>query len=518
VSADLILAIDLGTSGPKVGLADMSGRVHATEFEPVPLHLLPGGGAEQDPRDWWQAIATAARRLLERDSGAASSIAAIACTAQWSGTVAVDGAGHPMGNAIIWMDTRGAAHIADLIGGWFRVEGYGIRKLRTWMRLTGGAPARSGKDALAHILWLRSADPDRYRDASVLLEPKDYLNLHLTGKAAATYDSITLHWITDNRRPDRVRYHPGLLRLTGLTEEKLPPLVPATAVLGRLLAEPAAELGIPAGVPVVAGTPDLQSAAVGSGSVADFSPHLYVGTSAWIGAHVPFKKTDLLHNIASLPSPLPGRFFVANEQETAGACLDFLSGLFPDWSGDRPSLYRHLDDIAAATPPGAGGVVFTPWLVGERTPVEDAAVRGGFFNLSLGTTRDDLVRAVFEGVAHNARWLLGYVERFCGRRLEPITFVGGGAHSDIWSQVFADVLERPVRQAADPDSVNLRGAALLAALALGRLELRAIPRAVPIRRTYHPEERHRDLYDGRFREFVNLYRANRRILRRLNTP
>lgn len=515
VTADLVLAVDLGTSGPKVGLVTLSGRVHAASFEPVDLLLFSGGGAEQDPHAWWRAITVAARRLFDAEPEAAARVAAVACTAQWSGTVAVDGAGQPLGNAIIWMDTRGAPHVADLIGGPVRVQGYQPLKLATWIRLTGGAPARSGKDPIAHIRWLRAERAEVYAAAAAFLEPKDYLNLRLTGRAAASYDSIALHWVTDNRRLDSVRYDAGLLRLAGLTEDQLPELVPATSVLGPLLPGPAAELGIAAGVPVVAGSADVQTAAVGSGAVADYDPHLYVGTSAWLSAHLPDKRTDLLHNIASLPAPLPGRYFVANEQETAGACLDYVGRLlFPDLGG--PELYRHLDAVAASAEPGAGRVIFTPWLYGERTPVEDATVRAGFFNQSLTTTRADLVRAVLEGVALNTRWLHTYVEKFCKRKLGPITFVGGGARSDLWAQIFADVLGRPIRQADQPEWVNLRGAALLAAAALNHLDVAAIPAAVPIRHTYLPDARLRARYDEAFRAFVGIYRANRGIYRKLN--
>ncbi len=515
MSSDLIFATDLGTSGPKVGLVDITGKVLDTDFEPVDLYLLPGGGAEQDPRQWWSALGIASRRLMERNSGA--TVVGVGTTAQWSGTVAVDEHGDPLGNAIIWMDSRGASLLAERIGGAVSFEGYSLRKLWRWIRLTGGAPGRAGKDPIAHILWLEAADPERYRETTTFLEPKDYLNLRMTGVPAASYDSMTLHWVTDNRRLDAVDYHPRLLRLAGLPREKLPPLLQATDVVGTLQAGAAGHLGLPAGIPVAAGTADLQSAGIGSGCVTDFAAHLYVGTSAWINTHVPFKKTDLLHSLAALPSPLPGRYFLANEQETAGACLDYLGAVFfPDWAGPDNDLYRHLDEIAAEAPAGAGGVIFTPWLLGERTPVEDSTLRAAFLNQSLNTTREHLVRAVFEGVAMNARWLLQYVERFCKRPLGGLTFVGGGARSDVWCQVFADVLNRPIRQVADPSSVNLRGAALLASLALERIDLEGVAAAVPIKATYRPNAAHRDVFDRGFEAFIDAHKATRGISRRLN--
>jgi xylulokinase len=511
-----ILAIDLGTSALKVALVSMAGEVVASEQETCRVELLPDGGAEQDPEEWWALIARAASRLVARCVVAPESVVGVSCTAQWSGTVPVDDRGRPIRNAIIWMDSRGAPYARRITSGPVRVQGYGADKLARWIRKTAGIPAQSGKDPIAHILWLKHQEPDTYHRARLFLEPKDWLNLRLTGRAAASYDSIALHWVTDNRSPDRIRYDPALLRLAGLERSQLPDLLAATDVLGPLLPGPAGALGVPAGIPVVAGTPDLQSAAIGSGATRDFQAHLYVGTSSWLTCHVPFKKTDLLRNIASLPSAIPGRYFVADEQETAGAALTFLRDrvLF---AGDAPAdAYREFDRMAADAPPGSGGVIFTPWLYGERTPVEDRFVRGGFHNLSLSTGRDELVRAVFEGVALNARWLLQAVERFSRRRMAPIRFIGGGARSGIWCQIFADVLDRTIEQVADPVNANARGAGMLAAVAIGELEFDQVADRVRVAKSYQPDPKTKELYDELFGEFVGLYRRNRKAHARMN--
>jgi len=244
---------------------------------------------------------------------------------------------------------------------------------------------------------------------------------------------------------------------------------------------------------------------------------LYVGTSSWLTCHVPFKKTDLMHNMASLPSPVPQRYFVANEQETAGAALTFLRDRML-YDGDPPaSAYAEFDRMAGQAEPGSGGVIFTPWLYGERTPVEDRFVRGGFHNLSLSSCRADLVRAVFEGVALNSRWLLGAVERFTRHRLEPIRFIGGGARSAVWCQIFADVLGRAIEQVADPVNANARGAGMLAAVALGELTFDQVPDRVQVARSYPPDPARTGLYDGLFREFTGLYRRNKKAHARLNS-
>ncbi len=526
MSGRYVLAVDLGTSACKVALATIAGDIAALETEEIPLHLLPGGGAEQDPEDWWNAIKKGTARLLARGIASRDEIVAVACTAQWSGTVAVDKNGRPLMPAIIWMDSRGARYAHTITKGPLSIQGYGLDKLWRWVRKTAGIPAGSGKDSIAHILYLKHERPEIYRTTYKFLEPKDYLNLRLTGQFAASYDSIALHWVTDNRDLARVHYDDELLRLAGIDREKLPDLKQAVDILGPLRPEAAADLGMTTDTVVVMGTPDVQSAAIGSGATRDFQAHLYVGTSSWLTCHVPYKKTDLFHNMATLPSAIPGRYFVANEQESAGVCLTFLRDnvffhedeLLAAAGEAKPARNAHqaFDRLAAQAPPGSGGVIFTPWLYGERTPVEDRFIRGGFHNLSLQTTRPDLVRAVFEGVAYNTRWLLGAVEGFVHRRLDPIRFIGGGARSDVWSQIFADVLDRTIEQVRDPVEANVRGAAILAAVALGHLTFDAVTDRVQVASVFHPSPDNRHRYDELYRAFLDLYRRNRKIHARLN--
>jgi xylulokinase len=518
----VILAIDLGTSGPKVALATTGGQVIGYEFEKTELILLPNGGAEQSPADWWRAIKTAAHRLLARKLAPVDAIVAICCTTQWSGTVAVDRAGEPLMNAIIWLDTRGAPYVKPVAGGQPEIGGYNAWKLFHWIRLTGGIPGFAGKDPIAHILYLKHERPEIYANTFKFLEPKDHINQRLTGQFAASYDSIALHWLTDNRDIRRVVYHDWLVKQSTVDRDKLPELRQAVDILGPIRPGVAAELGVPRDIPVVMGTPDVQSAAVGSGAVRDFEAHLYVGTSSWLACHVPFKKTDVFHGIAALPSAIPGRYLVSNDQETAGACLTFLRDniLYHQdellAEADVPDIYKVLDRIVERTPAGSDRLIFTPWLYGERTPVDDHTIRGGLYNLSLHTTREHILRAIFEGVAYNSRWLLGYVEKFIKRRLDPIHIIGGGAQSDAWCQVYADVLNRAVRQVRDPILANVRGAAFLAAVALGYMSFDDIPERVQIAHTYTPNPDNRRIYDELFREFVGIYKTNKKMYARLN--
>jgi xylulokinase len=310
--------------------------------------------------------------------------------------------------------------------------------------------------------------------------------------------------------------------MSTLEREKLPDLRRAVDILGPIRKEVAEELGLKENTKVVMGTPDMQSAAIGSGAVRDYEAHLYVGTSSWLICHVPYKKTDVFHNIASIPAAIPDMYFVVNEQEIAGASLRFLCDniLYPKdeepQTEEPPEVYKTFDRIVESVPAGSDKVIFTPWLYGERTPVEDHSVRSGFFNQSLTTTRRHLIRAVFEGVAYNSRWLLTYVEKFIRRRLDPINMIGGGANSNVWCQIHADVFDRTIRQVKNPIEANVRGAALLASVALGYLAVDEVPKHVKIARVYEPDSKNRKIYDTLFQEFVNIYRSNKRIYERLN--
>lgn len=517
-----ILAIDLGTSGPKTAVITTRGEVLVSAVEATQLFLLPGGGAEQSPEDWWNAIRRATHSLWKERPDLSSRIKAVAVTAQWSGTVAVDQDGKPLMNAVIWMDSRGSPDVRAITDGFPRFEGFGLAKLTQWLRLTGGIPGHSGKDSIAHILYIRRAHPDIYEKTATFLEPKDYLNLVLTGERAAGFDSIALHWVTDNRNIKKINYHDGLLKMAGLQRGQLPQLKQAADVLGTVRPVIAEELGIPSDAKVIVGTPDVQSAAIGSGAVRDFEAHLYIGTSSWLTCHVPFKKTDIFSNMASLPSAVPGRYFIANEQETSGYCLTFLrdklffpkDALTPE--GPPANVYESFSELAGQAPAGSGRLLFLPWLYGERTPVENSTLRGGFLNLSLDTTRAEMVRSVMEGVAYNSRWLMGAVERFIGRKLPWINVIGGGARSDVWCSILADVLDRPIRQVADPIAANARGAAFLAAVALGERSFDDIGDVTAIRHTYEPRAEHRSIYSEMYSAFQESYSKNRKMFAKLN--
>ncbi len=534
-----VLAVDLGTSGAKVALIGIDGRVAAWEFEPVELLVLPGGGAEQRPEDWWRALVAATRRLLAHHDGPGVEVAAVCCSTQSEGTVPVDEAGAPLTNCMLWMDMRGAPHLRRQFGGPLSMHGMSLPRIRRWVKLTGGMPSPTGKDPAAHMLYVRDELPEVYERTYKFLNVPDYLNLRLTGRMAATGDSIMTSWVTDNRDAGRVRYDAALVRDCGIDGGKLPEIVKCTDVLGRLTPAAADELGLAPETQVVAGAIDTTAAAIGAGATDDYAVHLYLGTSSWLAAHVPFKKTDVFAGIASLPCALPGRWLLTALQATAGGNLTWLRdnvlyrrctfdapSVDPTASvnhqdellaeAEQPDVFKVFDQIAARVPPGSNGVLYTPWIWGERAPVDDSALRAGLFNLSLENTREDIVRAFFEGVALNTRWLLGPVRKFLGRPVEVLNLVGGGGQSDVWCQIVADVLGLTVRRVGDPIQANARGAAWIAAAGLGEISFADVPRLVEFDGVFEPSAAARGVYDARYRTFLEIHKRMRPLYRRID--
>jgi len=517
-----ILALDLGTSGMKVALITVSGKVLGWESEPVKLHLTADGGAEQSPGEWWTAFLLASQRLLGRKLVKPAEIRAVCCSTQGEGTVPVDKDGHALMNCILWMDMRGAPYLKKQFKGLINVTGAGLRNTLRWVRLTGGMPSMTGKDPAAHMLLVREKYPEVYARTYKFLTVLDYLNLRLTGRFVSTFDSILTSWVTDNRDPDSIRYSDKLVKDCGVDGDKLPEIVPCTAVLGPLQSDVAEALGLPSDVKVVAGAIDTTAAAVGSGAVEDFVPHLYIGTSSWLAAHVPFKKTDVVASLASVPCAVPGRYLLIALQATAGGNLTYLRDniLYHKdellQEADVPDIFKVLDQIAARTPAGSNGVLYTPWIWGERAPVEDRSLRAGLYNLSLNNTREDIIRAFLEGIALNTRWLLGPVEKFLRRKVPAIHIAGGGAQSDIWCQIFADVMDVEIKQVADPIYANARGAAWIGAVGLGEIAFKDVPGLVQFRQTYRPDEKNRALYDERFAIYTQIYKQMKGVYHRLN--
>jgi xylulokinase len=532
VSARWILAVDFGNGGPKVAVCALDGAVLSTAIRGVQVRVGRDGLATQDAVEWWDQLLDAAREAVAASGAAPDALHAVAVTGQWASTVPVGADDRPAGDVLLWADTRARDLTRPVIGGPVTVSGFAPQKVWPFVHLTGGAPSPSGADPTGHSLLLQRRLTDVYARTRVLLEPVDYLGLRFTGRAAATPASIMGWWLTDNRPGAPLGYVDALVARTRRDRDRLPELLPTGSVLGPLLPEVAAQLGVAAGAPVMCGLPDMHAAVVGSGAVAPYETHVAISTTSWISTRVPFKRTDILHQIATLPGLDATHPIVADNQETGGAALRWLreqivapnDGLLGGGSGigaegaAEESLapsYEDLLRLAARAPAGCEGLLFTPWLDGERSPQEDKTVRAAWLNLSLRCDRAMLVRSVLEGVAFNARWLFDSYEKFLRRPVPRVRLLGGGAQSELWCQIYADVLGRPVEQVADPRNAQLRGVALWARMCLGELKLEDVPALVPVAGTFAPSA-DAPTYARLYGEYRKLFGSLKGLYHRLN--
>jgi xylulokinase len=517
-----VLAIDLGSGGPKAAVVSDAAEVLASAYVKVATTLLPLGGAEQSPEEWWTGVKTAARKAVKDSDVSPGAIEAVTCDSQWSVVVPIDEEGRPLMNAVHWLDTRGGVYNRALIRGFPSIKGYGLRKLMKWIRLTGLAPTTSGIDSLGHILFIKHELPDIYEKTYKFLEPVDYLNLRLTGRCTATQETMIPMLVVDCRRWSATEYHEVLLKYAGLTRDKLPDLVPNKEIIGTVLPSVAEEIGISPDTRVIAGSNDTNASAIGSGAVCDYEGIIYIGTSLVLTCHLPWKKTDLIHTMTTMPSPLEDRYLLMAEQGTGGKALEFyLKNLVyaedEFETGPMPAdAYERANRIAASVPPGSGGVIFMPWLNGTIAPDENVDVRGGFFNMSLSTTRGHLTRSVMEGLAFNNRWAGEIAEKFIGRKFDKFRFAGGGAFSDEWAQIHADILGVPIHQVEDPAHTTVRGAALLAFDRLGIRATEEFPSLIKIKNVFEPNPANRGIYDKMFHEYRQLFVRNKKIFAALN--
>ncbi len=472
---ECVLAIDLGTGGPKVALVHRSGVTLAWRSRPVHTTFLPDGGAEQDPHEMWTAVVAAAHETLAAVQPRPG-IVAVTVTSQYMSTIPVAADGMPTGPCILWMDTRGAAHNRTLLDD---------DSFMLFLGRHGMIPLPSGNDDVAHAHVLAQHHPEAYAAAAALVEPMDYLTARLTGRVTATQSTMFGMLVCDNRTWGATEYDPELVAATGLDPAKLPRLVPMNGVVGELSAVAAGALGLPAGLPVMPGTIDSITSAVGTGALGPDSGSVVIGTTSVLVSHIPDHRGDLTAGILSVPSPLPGMYYVMAENGVGGRAFEWAQRLL-GYDGPETAL---LD--AATVPCGSDGVQFLPWLLGSIAPNPDDHVRAAFVGLSLPHERRHAMRAVIEGVALNMAWLIPPVEAFVGNLFPTLRFGGGAATSSLWGQILADATDRTVQRLAEPRATNARGAAFLAFADLGLLSLADVPGLLHVQEEHHPVPDHR---------------------------
>jgi xylulokinase len=519
-----VLAHDLGTGGNKASIVDTNGTIVASAESYYSVLYPNPGWAEQDPEGlWWRVIRETTKQVLSESKIAPKDISAITFATQMMGTIPVDSEGTPLMNCMTWMDTRAAKQNKDIISN-------PIRMLRM-LRITGGLP--SGKDIIGKIVWVKKQRPQIYEKTHKFLDCKDYLIHKCTGEYITSWDCANLTWFMNSRKGKNVWSH-TILNWIDLDEDRLPSLAPTTEIVGTLTPKAASELGLTTSTQVVNGCGDMPAAGVGSGAVREKEVHIYCGSSSWIGAHVTDRKLDIFTYTGSINSAIPGKYLLVAEQESAGACLKHLK---ENWhcdlctnvreyatpacaecqSGER-NPYQTLDSVAERAPAGSEGLIFAPWMFGERSPVDDHTVRGGYFNLSLAHEKSHMVRAVLEGVAFHARWMMEGIEK--GRMLgkvSKVNIIGGCANSDIWTQIYADVLQKPVCRMENPLGAGTVGVSMVAFVGLGEIsDFEKAADKIEVERVFEPDPLNVDVYDKQYETLKEFYKRNKKLWRKIN--
>ena len=525
-----ILAYDLGTTATKAVLVSSKMELIDSAVEEFSTLYPQQGYAEHNPKDWWRTLVSTTRTVLKKTQTPADEIIALTFCSQTQGLLPVDKNGTPLMNCMIWLDARGAEYLHKVYP-WPRVMGYSPLRIWKFLRVTGGAPGLTGKDQIPKIFWLREKHPEIYEKCYKYLDVKDYIIFRLTGKMITSTDLAYLYWLLDTRKKDghpRNEWSKSLCKTYKINMNRLPEVRKPTDIIGNLTEEAADELNLQRETQVVCGIGDMPAAAIGSGAVLEGELHCQIGTSGWVLGHVSKRKVDISHYTGCTGSAFPDQYYlITAHQEIAGAALEWVKNnilYFQEelQEKEKKQIYEIFDELVSQSKPGAKGeggthLLFLPWLFGERCPLDDDNVRAGIINVSLNHDRRHLLRAIFEGVAFNAKWALEVVEDMYSH-VDSLHIVGGGAKSDVWCQIYADVLNRRILRVKWPQVAGALGSAIIAKMALGELkDVEEIKNFVHIDKEFEPNREHRELYECLYKEFKNLYKQNKKWFKRMNS-
>lgn len=521
-----LLAYDIGTTGVKTCLFGVEKTIELLAYasRSYPLYILPDGGAEQDGDDWWRGMCESTAELFIKTDVKPEQIAGLSFCSQMQGLILADKDGVPVHRPMSYMDQRAKAEIKKGIANGIQVAGANIFKLIPSLIITG-AVTSSVKDPVWKYKWVEAHEPENFARAYKWLDVKDYLICRCTGEFTMTEDDAFGTLIYDTRPGKRCFSH-KMCKMFHIKESLLPTIIRSTDKVGGLTEKAAAELGLVPGTPVFGGGGDSSLIGVGAGCVNVGDTHIYSGTSGWVITVTDKQMVDVTAMIAAITGAQAGKFNYFAEMETAGKCLEWVKdhlaldevGVYLEkkdvtegYESTYTSLYDYMTQAVKDVPPGSGGVIFTPWLHGNRCPFEDPLSTGMFFGIKLETGKTELIRAVLEGVFYHLRWMLECQDKKL-KTSQTIRFVGGGALSPVSCQMLSDILGRPIETVASPQNVGSVGAAAVTAVGLGIIpNLECVQDFIPAENTYQPNMANHAKYEPYYQTFKKLYKANRKL-------
>lgn len=501
---EYILAHDIGTGSDKAVLVDFSGKIIAAATAPYPTFYPEPAWVEQNPEDYWKAVCRTGREVVAKAGIQKSQIKGIVFSTQAQGVIPVSEDGIVLYPNITWVDGRAqkqAEHLMNRVGG---------KKLFT---LFAGTPIM-GKDCIAKITWLKEERPEIYAKTHLILDVNGYLKYKCTGRMVTELSGASSYGL-DLKKKDWMSVFP----LVGIDMNRLPPLVASTDIVGGLTREAAAETGLMEGTPVFGGCDDVQAATVGSGMCGDGDIHIYLGTSAWVAA-CSRTADKFKHGAAAIQSADKEMNLIAGITESAGANIEWLKNQFfrkeMEELGD--GIYDYMDSVVADIPPGSDHLICTPWMLGERCPVSSTTTRATLFNMTMIHTREHIMRAMYEGIGYNLRWILENYRQDYSFRCDNFRIIGGGSLDKGWMQIIADITGKHFAVVKDPRNAGAVGAAMIPLIGLGVIpSFAAAKEFVPIEREYHPNPENAAIYNKLFQDYKNVYRSLEKAYRQANS-
>ncbi len=496
-NAPCLLGIDLGTSSVKAVVIDDTGRLLSTGSREYAILSPQPGRAEQSTDDWWNSTVTAVREAVG-DEG--TSVRAIGLSGQMHGTVLVDGNHKSIGSAIIWADQRSIEEVeefANLVG-------------KEMLAGTAGTAPAAGFMGPT-LLWMKRHSPEILERSMYCLLPKDFLRLRLTGECAAESSDASSTALFDVRKRS---WSSEIISKVGLPEALFPQVLEPAQIAGKLRSEAAKELGLSTGIPVAAGCADQVAQAVGNGLIEPGNGSVTVGSGGQIFIPIdkPVRNEKLnLHVFCHAPS---NRWYIMGAILCAGLSLRWFRDLLA-LSGEADA-YDRLSALAGDVAPGSEGIIFLPYLAGERSPLMDPCARGCFIGLTLRHGSGHIARAIMEGVACALKQVLHTIEKL-SVPVGNLLAAGNGMESPIWRQIVADMLNRPLSLAREGEQAG-RGAAMIAGIGAGIYrDYAELEELIPDRKDVtDPIPAHRRLYDTQYSSFSRLYPLLKPVLHDLN--
>ena len=501
-----VIAHDVGTSGVKAVLLDTGGKVLTSAEENYGFTYPKPGWVEQNPEDYWNAIVASTKTVVRSSGVKSSEILGIVFTTQAMGIIPIDKEDNILYNNISWVDGRAEKQAEKLMK---RFLGRRAFKAFVGIEITG-------KDVIPKLMWLKEQEPEIYKKTAFFLDVNGYLKFRATGKKVAEWSGASSYAFNLKKKDwERIFF-----KLAGIDTAKLPPLVRSVDAIGGLSIEAADEMELEAGLPVFGGCDDTQSAAIGSGAIAEGEAHIYLGTAAWVGVMTK-REPKFKNGAVCLQSADPTKNLVVGVTESAGANLEWLIERFYHQEKnqlDNKRIYELLDKEASEVRPGSDHLIFSPWLLGERCPVSTTTTRGTIYNLSLEHKRGHFVRALSEGIAYNLRWIIENYQKDFGFKIPTLRITGGGSQNAHWMQILADVTKREIITTNQPKMAGAIGGAMCALVGSGVFnDFSYVKNIVLEQQSFLPNPENFEIYDTLFSEYKMLYRSLKKPYERSNS-